>query len=148
MIFCKKNFFLIFLKVPKKAPGNRIANFLNLNQCIIKYQNCQKRLQVNWLIIKVPKKAPGNRITNFLRVTGLGLKKNVSEFLRNFVLYQLLSSCPFLELEFIGVSDSLKANEKSHNLNVHWKKIKQYVFVLEKRILIDFKVCMTVNVWK
>ena len=71
--FVKKNFFRFFLKVPKKAPGNRITNFLNMNQCIIKYQNCQKRLQVNWLIIKVPKKAPGNRITNFLRVTRLGL---------------------------------------------------------------------------
>ena len=59
--------------MPKKAPGNRITNFLNMNQCIIKYQNCQKRLQVNWLIIKVPKKAPGNRITNFFRVTRLGL---------------------------------------------------------------------------
>ena len=75
LIFCKKkNFFKFFSKVPKKAPGNRITNFLNMNQCIIKYQNCQKRLQVNWLIIKVPKKAPGNRITNFLRVTRLGLK--------------------------------------------------------------------------
>ena len=37
--------------MPKKAPGNRIANFLNLNQCTIKYQNCQK-------------KAPGKLIDN------------------------------------------------------------------------------------
>ena len=35
----------------KKAPGDRIANFLNLNQCTIKYQNCQK-------------KAPGKLIDN------------------------------------------------------------------------------------
>ena len=45
MIFCKKKIFLIFEKVPKKAPGYRIANFLNLNQCTIKYQNCKKKVQ-------------------------------------------------------------------------------------------------------
>ena len=58
--------------MPKKAPGDRIANFLNLNQCTIKYQNCQKRLQGKGLIIKVPKMAPGFVI--FLDPKGSGLK--------------------------------------------------------------------------
>ena len=55
------------------APGDPIANFLNINQYIFNYKNCQKRLQVNQLMIKVPNKAPGDAITNFLDSTRFGL---------------------------------------------------------------------------
>ena len=54
------------------SPGDPNANFLNINQNI-KYQNCQKRLQVTQLIIKVPNKAPGDPITDFLNMSQLRL---------------------------------------------------------------------------